>query len=142
MTANARLATSSLLAAVLFLCSAGVVVLQPAGMGADTPRGWLLALAVPLSASAALPLLSSLFPSLVPDGRFRFPLNLTWPAVHGALLVAFAALYGTTGVGVVAVPEPLQGAVSWSQPGRWGVSVVVQIVVLTAALLAGGRRRR
>lgn len=122
------------LSILLFLCSASVVGLLRAPMGADSPRGWLLALAVPASASALLPLLGTLFPSLFLEGRFRFPLNLTLPLVHCASMIAFAALYGTTAVGVVAIPEPLRGAVSWAEPVRWGASVGLQAAVLTALL--------
>lgn len=142
MGSRAPLARSLLVALVLFLCSAAVVVLLGKEMGADDPRGWLLALAVPLSASASIPVLASFFPALLLDGRIRFPLNVTLPLVHGALLVAFAAIYGTTGVAVVAVPEPLQAAVSWAEPARWGPSVALQMLVLTLGVAAARRVRR
>ena len=100
---------------------------------------WLLVVALPALAAALLPLIALVRPDVFAVGSLAFPLNLTLPIVHGALMIAVAVLMFTMKVRMMAVPERLAVLGTWIEPKVWLVAVGMQVVVLSVGV--GVRRR-
>lgn len=113
------------------LIAAAALSLLPA-LG-DRP-GWLLIVAVPALSSAIMPLVAVLRPNVFAVGRLAFPLNVTLPVIHGALMVTVSLLMLTTKVGVMAVPARMSTFGAWTEPTLWLAAVATQIVVLSIAV--------
>lgn len=118
----------------LFATSAFLVIFKIWRDGIESFSYYAVALSIPALASMALLGLGLTVPSLFAVRRVAFPLNLTLPLIHGALITMFMELMNS-GLGLIRLPESLQGAMVWANPRMIVISVVAQFIVLSALTL-------
>jgi hypothetical protein len=118
-------------AATLFAVAAtfGLVRLRQMGLSGREPT--VVVLALPISATLLYVLAAFTLPGLLATGRVRFPLNLTLPVVFIALTLVSVVLWTTTGSAAFQIPEALQVARLWTQPGILATVALAQALALT-----------
>jgi hypothetical protein len=119
-------ATSTLFATSMFLA-----VFKIWRDGAFPIGYYAVALSVPALASMTLLGLGLSFPSLFAVRKIAFPLNLTLPLIHVSLMAVFMELI-QTGIGLIRLPETLQGVTLWANPRMLFLSMFAQFLVLSA----------
>lgn len=121
---------------VLYACSIalGLDEASRAGLQGLNPR--LILIGVPASASLLFLTVTLLVPSLLGDGRMRFPLNLTLPAVHTVFVRVAVVLWTTTPSVLMPPPMELLPAFLWERMKVLILLFAVEAVALSVAVLA------
>ena len=118
---------------VLFFCGAAYAVFALYRQGITSAIELIVATSLPAAASLLLLFAAFVVPGLYAVRRLAFPLNITLPLLHGAMVFMLAEL--TRGsFGLESPPKQLVPALAWSDVVFLGLAVVLQVVVLTFML--------
>lgn len=110
----------------------GLVALLFMNRSATDFRGTAIVIAVPAIASLALVALTAILPGLLAPGRVAFPLNLTMPIVHAALMLVTIRLLLSGWNGVQTIPPIVRLIFGWLE-----VKIFVLMLVLNCLSLSG-----
>ena len=123
----------------LFLVCAGVAALLLLKQH-PKPISLLLAISFPALASIGTVAVASFLRDISPAPRLSFPMNLTLPFIHVALLSAVVQLVVTRTNPLEALPPRLAVAEMWQQVPILLVCLLLQIAVLSAVVMFLNRK--
>lgn len=110
----------------------GLVALLFMNRTAADFRGTAIVIAVPAISSLALVVLTAILPGMLAPGRVAYPLNLTMPIVHAALMLVTIRLLLSGWSGVQTVPPIVRLIFGWLE-----VKIFVLMLVLNCLSLSG-----
>ena len=116
---------------LLFLGSAAVGMYWLSRSGPLEGVPLLMTAAVPACASLILVGLSMLVPTLFAVNGMRFPLNVTLPLVHTALIFMALVLFTSSKASIQRLPEPFEVVLLWSETRALATSLAAGIVLLS-----------
>lgn len=126
------------IAILLFLCAAGPALVHLSSASADS-RSLIVALAAPAAASLLLMCLCISVPELIPGERPLFPINVTFPILHGALTLLTVTLVSRVGVTIQRPPEQIAPMTVWLQPAVLGPTVLISAIALSGLVFLASR---
>jgi hypothetical protein len=118
----------------MFACSAAVAFWRLSDMKITHPLGGAIAYMVPAMATVVLLLLIFTFPDLMSAQKPAFPVNLTLPVLHSAMVYAIASLVTSEASGIEMLPEALLPSVTWLDWRMPATACLLQIGVLSVVV--------
>jgi len=135
-----RVGASLQAAFVLFIASTLVAFYFLRGVPEIRSGVFLLAISVPAIAALAIVVLTLTLEGLLPERKLVFPVNLTLPLMHVALMAVLVQLMMTTESPLQAVPDRVLPALIWEHWNVMTACALGEMTLLSLLVYAGSAK--